>query len=316
MLKLGRLHSPGDGSGQDEDVCCCEIDAGEKLVAAGCEVRAKLALTTELTGGIVSLAYECVERTAASCYTMLLPGNLANTSASSAEKPSQRCAFPLVSERFNIKFDFNSKHHKTVESHLTRCFDAITHMGVSYNILSWKWSALQGEKCEAVQLYEYNEDDVNQRLFHPAHLRQSHLQKRYAPIVVNRKGTILAAADDNGEVKIINLEKHSLQKTLSRGGHANAWCAHVTDAEVLIFSVGAPCVQICSSVQFRPHQPWEGNECSVQHSERIHAVSSETRHTRHALAVVSGGLDSAMVHWDFNAGRIKNRWNMGMHAEP
>ena len=40
-------------------------------------------------------------------------------------------------------------------------------------------------------------------------------------IVINRKGTTLAAADDNGEVKLINLEKHSLQKTLSRGGHEN-----------------------------------------------------------------------------------------------
>jgi hypothetical protein len=49
-----------------------------------------------------------------------------------------------------------------------------------------------------------------------------------AQIVVNRKGTVLAAADDNGEVKVINLEKHNLQKTLSRGGHANVRAKSIT----------------------------------------------------------------------------------------
>eukprot|EP00242_Pyramimonas_sp_CCMP2087_P018014 CAMPEP_0198225946 /NCGR_PEP_ID=MMETSP1445-20131203/103204_1 /TAXON_ID=36898 /ORGANISM="Pyramimonas sp., Strain CCMP2087" /LENGTH=206 /DNA_ID=CAMNT_0043905631 /DNA_START=179 /DNA_END=796 /DNA_ORIENTATION=- len=194
MIKLGRLQSPNVGSGQDEDVCCCEINAEENLVATGCE-----------DGHIV--LYDAVSR-----------------------KPCQQIS------------EFEGKAVSSL------CFSPV-HSHVLYAASGSVVSAhdlRMGGKCEAVQRYEYNTDDVNQ-------------------IVVNRKGTVLAAADDNGEVKVINLEKHNLQKTLSRGGHAN----------------------ICSSVQFRPHQPWE---------------------------VISGGLDSSMVHWDFNAGRVKYRWNMGAEA--
>jgi hypothetical protein len=57
------------------------------------------------------------------------------------------------------------------------------------------------EACEAVRRYELNQDDVNQ-------------------IVLNRKGTMLAAADDTGDVKVIDVEKHKLHKTL-RGTHQN-----------------------------------------------------------------------------------------------
>jgi hypothetical protein len=42
MIKLGRLQSPNVGSGQDEDVCCCEINAEENFVATGCEVLSLL----------------------------------------------------------------------------------------------------------------------------------------------------------------------------------------------------------------------------------------------------------------------------------
>jgi len=98
-----------------------------------------------------------------------------------------------------------------------------------------------GEHCKAVNKLEFNKEDINQ-------------------VVVNSKGTTLAAADDSGSVCLINLEKNQLAKTL-RNGHTN----------------------ICNSVQFRPHQPWE---------------------------VVSGGLDSRLLHWDYGTGRVKHNFVM------
>lgn len=53
-------------------------------------------------------------------------------------------------------------------------------------------------------------------------------------MAVNRKGTFLAAADDSGEVKIVDLATGSVFKTL-RGVHTN----------------------ICSGVQFHPKKSWE-----------------------------------------------------------
>lgn len=82
--------------------------------------------------------------------------------------------------------------------------------------------------------YTFNTDDINQ-------------------ITVNLKSSFLAAADDSGEVKIIDIRQHCLYKTL-RSVHTN----------------------ICSSVQFHPWRPWE---------------------------VISGGLDSKIVAWDFSRGR-------------
>ncbi|KAK3259969.1 hypothetical protein CYMTET_31057 [Cymbomonas tetramitiformis] len=102
-----------------------------------------------------------------------------------------------------------------------------------------------GESGDPVQRYNFNQEEVNQ-------------------IVLNRKGTVLAAADDSGDVKIVDIQKHSLQKTL-KGSHSN----------------------ICSSVQFRPHHPWE---------------------------VVTGGLDCSLIRWDFNSSRPKAAWNMGADA--
>lgn len=85
-----------------------------------------------------------------------------------------------------------------------------------------------------LQKHTFNTDDINQ-------------------ITVNLKSSYLAAADDSGEVKIIDIRQHCLYKTL-RSVHTN----------------------ICSSVQFNPWQPWE---------------------------VISGGLDSKIVAWDFSRGR-------------
>lgn len=61
------------------------------------------------------------------------------------------------------------------------------------------------ERCEALRRYEFNQDDVNH-------------------IVLNRKGTMLAAADDTGDVKVMDVEKCKLHKTL-RGGHDNVRAA-------------------------------------------------------------------------------------------
>ena len=53
-------------------------------------------------------------------------------------------------------------------------------------------------------------------------------------IAVNAKGTMLAAADDAGQVAVIDLATHSLARMLE-SGHAN----------------------VASSVTFRDHRPWE-----------------------------------------------------------
>lgn len=78
-------------------------------------------------------------------------------------------------------------------------------------IFNYDLRSMTGPLCE----YEYNEDEINQ-------------------IVVQDKGQYLAACDDTGAVKIIDLHQKKLFKTLNRS-HAN----------------------ICSSVQFRPNRPWD-----------------------------------------------------------
>lgn len=92
----------------------------------------------------------------------------------------------------------------------------------------------QGPTGSPLQTYSFNTEEINQ-------------------VALNPKATYLAAADDSGAVKIIDLRSHKLFKTL-QGAHSN----------------------ICSSVQFHSRRPWE---------------------------VVTGGLDSKIVKWDFNRGR-------------
>ncbi|KAI3456126.1 hypothetical protein Pfo_012789 [Paulownia fortunei] len=98
-----------------------------------------------------------------------------------------------------------------------KCFDL--HMTAS-------WKQLES--------YNYNKDEINQIACHP-------------------KSSFLAAADDAGDVKIIDVHQRCLYKTL-RAGHKS----------------------ICSSVQFLPWRSWE---------------------------VITGGLDSKLVMWDFSKGR-------------
>ncbi|OWM72972.1 hypothetical protein CDL15_Pgr001086 [Punica granatum] len=79
-----------------------------------------------------------------------------------------------------------------------KCFDV--HLGTS-----WK----------ALETYTYNKEEINQ-------------------IVCSTKSSFLAAADDGGDIKIIDINQKCLYKTL-RSGHSS----------------------ICSTVQFLPWKPWE-----------------------------------------------------------
>ncbi|CAN4082215.1 unnamed protein product [Withania somnifera] len=90
--------------------------------------------------------------------------------------------------------------------------------------------------------YNYNKDEINQ-------------------IACSSKSSFLAAADDSGDVKIIDIRQNRIYKTL-RDGHTS----------------------ICSSVQFIPWRPWE---------------------------VITGGLDSKFVLWDFSKGRARKIWDFG-----
>ncbi|KZV14821.1 cell synthase A catalytic subunit 8 [Dorcoceras hygrometricum] len=80
-------------------------------------------------------------------------------------------------------------------------------------------------------------------------------------ITFHSKSLFLAAADDTGDVKIIDIQQRCMFKTL-RAGHNS----------------------ICSSVQFLPWKNWE---------------------------VISGGLDSKLVMWDFSKGRPNKIMDLG-----
>ncbi|XP_017414671.1 cellulose synthase A catalytic subunit 8 [UDP-forming] [Vigna angularis] len=93
---------------------------------------------------------------------------------------------------------------------------------------------LAAAQWKPLESYNYNKEEINK-------------------VVCNSKSSFLAAADDNGEVKIIDIRQQCLYKTL-RAGHTS----------------------ICSTVEFLPWRSWE---------------------------VISGGLDSMLMLWDFSKGR-------------
>lgn len=68
----------------------------------------------------------------------------------------------------------------------------------------------------------------------PVTQRYSHSADEVNQVAVSATGSYLAAADDAGEVVIIELKTHSRCKRL-RGGHSN----------------------LCSSVAFRSDHPWQ-----------------------------------------------------------
>ncbi|KAG8385412.1 hypothetical protein BUALT_Bualt03G0042700 [Buddleja alternifolia] len=84
-------------------------------------------------------------------------------------------------------------------------------------------------------------------------------------IACHSKSSFLAAADDAGDVKIIDVHQRCLYKTL-RAGHKS----------------------ICSSVQFLPWRSWE---------------------------VITGGLDSKLVMWDFSKGRPNKIMDFGSEGD-
>ncbi|XP_073154182.1 cellulose synthase A catalytic subunit 8 [UDP-forming] [Henckelia pumila] len=98
------------------------------------------------------------------------------------------------------------------------------------------------DSLKQLECYNYNKDEINQIAFHS-------------------KSPFLAAADDAGDVKIIDIQQRCMFKTL-RAGHGS----------------------ICSTVQFLPWKNWE---------------------------VISGGLDSKLVMWDFSKGRPNKIMDMG-----
>jgi len=71
-------------------------------------------------------------------------------------------------------------------------------------------------------------------------------------IALNEKENFLAAADDSNNIKVIDVASSKVFKTLRK--HTN----------------------ICSTVRFRPHRPWE---------------------------LLSGGYDSKLIQWDFGKSR-------------
>ncbi|XVE51490.1 hypothetical protein DITRI_Ditri02bG0045300 [Diplodiscus trichospermus] len=109
-----------------------------------------------------------------------------------------------------------------------KCFDV--HM-----LAENSWKPLGG--------YNYNKEEINQ-------------------VTCNTKSSFLAAADDGGEIKIIDIRQQCIFKTL-RAGHTS----------------------ICSSVQFIPWRPWE---------------------------VITGGLDSKLITWDFSKGRPSKVVDFGL----
>lgn len=99
-------------------------------------------------------------------------------------------------------------------------------------------------KWEPLENYNYNKEEINK-------------------VTCNSKSSFLAAADDSGEVKIIDIRQHCLYKTLrAETGHTS----------------------ICSTVEFLPWRSWE---------------------------VISGGLDSTLVLWEFSKARPYKVLNFG-----
>ncbi|KAJ3693877.1 hypothetical protein LUZ60_009357 [Juncus effusus] len=99
-----------------------------------------------------------------------------------------------------------------------------------------------GSQAEPIETYNYNKEEINQ-------------------IAFSGKSGFLAAADDNGDLKIIDTNRKHMFKSLRE--------AHTS---------------ICSSVQFIPWKPWH---------------------------VITGGLDSKLVYWDFSKGRKLFEINYG-----
>ncbi|KAK6124244.1 hypothetical protein DH2020_041996 [Rehmannia glutinosa] len=133
-----------------------------------------------------------------------------------------------------------------------KCFDL--HMTAS-------WKQLES--------YNYNKDEINQIACHP-------------------KSSFLAAADDAGDVKVIDVHQKCLYKTL-RAGHE---------------SVSYPILKI------------DLQQCSIPSLEIMGRVklSCCLSAMRLRRQLITGGLDSKLVMWDFSKGRPNKIMDFGISA--
>ncbi|KFK31526.1 hypothetical protein AALP_AA6G124000 [Arabis alpina] len=122
----------------------------------------------------------------------------------------------------------------------------ILYASCENEIKSFDVHMLSDTSWKPLESYNYNKDEINQ-------------------VVCNGRSSFLASADDSGDVKIIDIARKCLYKTL-RAGHTS----------------------ICSTVQFIPWRPWE---------------------------VITGGLDSKLVLWDFSKGRSQKIIDFGSDAQ-
>ncbi|VVB08085.1 unnamed protein product [Arabis nemorensis] len=124
--------------------------------------------------------------------------------------------------------------------------EKILYASCGNEIKSFDVHTLGDDSLKPFESYSYNKDEVNQ-------------------VVCNGRSSFLAFADDSGDVKIIDIGRKCLYKTL-RAGHTS----------------------ICSTVQFIPWRPWE---------------------------VLTGGLDSKLVLWDFSKGRSQKIIDFGTDSQ-
>ncbi|CAM8887676.1 unnamed protein product [Rhodiola kirilowii] len=108
----------------------------------------------------------------------------------------------------------------------------IVYIGTGMEIKCFDINMLTSWK--PLKTFTYNKEEINQ-------------------ITCNNKASYLAATDDGGEIKVVDIRQNSIYKTL-RNVHTS----------------------ICSTVQFVPWRTYE---------------------------VITGGLDSKLVLWDFSKGR-------------
>ncbi|ESQ39714.1 hypothetical protein EUTSA_v10000923mg [Eutrema salsugineum] len=108
-------------------------------------------------------------------------------------------------------------------------------------------------------------------------------------VVCNGKSSFLASADDSGDVKIIDVGQKCLYKTL-RAGHTS----------------------ICSSVQFI-----HGDLGKVTNYCAYHYIICLFKFSKmgNILTVITGGLDSKLVLWDFSKGRSQKIIDFGSDTQ-
>uniref|UniRef100_A0A0D9UY22 Uncharacterized protein n=1 Tax=Leersia perrieri TaxID=77586 RepID=A0A0D9UY22_9ORYZ len=125
------------------------------------------------------------------------------------------------------------------------CFKAgnedLVYAAAGNEILSF--DVRMGPQAEPLETYNYNRDEINQ-------------------IAVSSKG-FLAAADDSGDVKIINTIQKCMYKRLREAHTSVSLCSATgmfnVDVSSFMILFFLSYYKICSSVQFIPWRPWTGS---------------------------------------------------------